>query len=150
MTSTTTAVAPATSATGQVTASGFQLSLLPADPRVEMPVRIARQGTLEYLHLIGATEDLSNTVLLVVSELVTNAVRYGEGQPVGLKVMHLAGELRIAVTDGNHTPAKLQAAGVDDESGRGLLLVSAVSKEWGVGDDGMTTWCVLTTTEVNT
>lgn len=150
MTSTTTAVALAASATRQVTASSFQLSFLPAHPRVRTPIRTARQGALEYLHLIGATDDLVDTVLLVVSELVTNAVRYGEGLPVGLKIMHLAGELRIAVTDGNHTPAKLQAAGVDDESGRGLLLVSAVSKEWGVGDDGMTTWCVLTTTEVNT
>ncbi|MFF1678433.1 ATP-binding protein [Streptomyces sp. NPDC058256] len=150
MTSTTTAVAPAASATRQVTASGFQVSFLPKHRRVHYPVRIARQGTHEYLHRIGATGDLVDTALLVVSELFTNAIEHGEGQPVGLRVMHLAGELHIAVSDGNPTPAKLQTAGVDDESGRGLLLVSAVSKEWGVSDDGMTTWCVLAPTEENT
>ncbi|MEV0487390.1 ATP-binding protein [Streptomyces sp. NPDC050508] len=150
MTSTTTAVAPAPTATRQVTASGFQLSLLPRHRKVRHPVRTARQGTHEYLRLIGASDDLVNTALLVVSELVTNAIKHGAGQPVGLKVMHLAGELRIAVSDGNPTPAKLQAARVDDESGRGLLIVSAMSKKWGVDDDGMTTWCVLTTTGENT
>ncbi|MGW0708186.1 ATP-binding protein [Streptomyces sp. NPDC002643] len=142
MTSTTTAVAAATSATELIAAPGFEVSFLPADIRVRQMRRI----TAAYLRCCGMA-DLIGNALLAVSELVTNAIRYGEGRPVGLRVVPSAGELRIEVTDGSPTRASPRTAGADDESGRGLLLVSAISKEWGVSDDGTTTWCSLAAAE---
>ncbi|KAB1140228.1 ATP-binding protein [Streptomyces luteolifulvus] len=142
MTSTTTAVAPAASATKRVAAPGFDVSFVPADFRVGHMRRITRA----YLRCHGMA-DLIDSALLAVSELVTNAIRHGGSRPVGLRVAPFADALRIEVTDGSSTRARARAAAADDESGRGLLLVSAVSKEWGVSDDGRTTWCSLATTE---
>ncbi|QDY81143.1 ATP-binding protein [Streptomyces qinzhouensis] len=80
---------------------------------------------------------------LVVSELVTNAVRHGGGTAVTLRVRHTGDAVRIEVTDGNPAAAKPRAAGPDDESGRGLGIVAAVSQQWGVSSDGCTTWSRL-------
>ncbi|WP_406129763.1 ATP-binding protein [Streptomyces sp. NBC_00989] len=87
---------------------------------------------------------LTDDAMLAVSELVTNAVKHGKGRPVELRVRLLDHELRIEVTDGTPTPARLRSAGPADENGRGLLLVAAVAKEWGVSTDGTMTWCSLT------
>ncbi|WP_405576162.1 ATP-binding protein [Streptomyces sp. NBC_01092] len=86
---------------------------------------------------------LTDDATLVVSELVTNAIKHGKGRPVGLRVRRSACELRIEVTDGTPTPAQLRSAHLADENGRGLLLVAAVAKEWGVSPDGTMTWCSL-------
>ncbi|WP_246564917.1 ATP-binding protein [Streptomyces roseirectus] len=63
--------------------------------------------------------DLVDSAVLAVSELVTNAIRHGGDEPVGLRVVPSAGALRIEVTDGCPTPAEARIAAVDDESGRG-------------------------------
>ncbi|WP_247197181.1 ATP-binding protein [Streptomyces sp. GESEQ-35] len=78
---------------------------------------------------------LADDATLVVSELVTNAIKHGRGTPVGVRVRRSVYELRIEVTDGSPTPARLRSAGMADESGRGLLLVAAIAKEWGVSPD---------------
>ncbi|MCD9880409.1 ATP-binding protein [Streptomyces guryensis] len=100
--------------------------------------RIIR-AQLRYWDLTALADDAT----LAVSELVTNACTHGKGRPVGLRVRCSVDELRIEVTDGSPTPARLRSADVADENGRGLLLVSAVSKEWGVSPDGRMTWCSL-------
>ncbi|MFF4362806.1 ATP-binding protein [Streptomyces sp. NPDC001604] len=112
------------------------MDFLPADFRVGHMRRIVSA----HLHLWDLT-GLCDSATLAVSELVTNAVRHGQGKPVGFRVTNTDNELRIEVTDGNSTPARLREAGESAESGRGLLLVGALAKEWGVSPDGMTTWC---------
>ncbi|MGW6604408.1 ATP-binding protein [Streptomyces sp. NPDC055036] len=47
------------------------------------------------------------------------------------------------VTDGNPAPAVLRCADAVDETGRGLFLVAVFARNWGVSDDGMTTWCTF-------
>ena len=77
---------------------------------------------------------LVDRVVLAVSELVTNSVRYGR-PPLRLDLRRLRGCVRIAVHDTvPHQPSMHDRPPVDDdrESGRGLLIVSAVADEVGV------------------
>ncbi|WP_411143112.1 ATP-binding protein [Streptomyces sp. x-80] len=116
----------------------FEVHFLPAACRV----RHMRQITAAHLRLWHLTA-LVDTATLAVSELVTNSIRHGEGHPVGLRVTCSAHELRIAVTDGCPTPARLRSADDTAESGRGLLLIAFFTKDWGVSPDGLTTWCAF-------
>ena len=102
----------------------------------------ARRITRALLGLWNVNGELAETIVLAVSELVTNAVEHGTGD-VGLRLRCHDGELRIEVTDGNPTPAELRLAGDDETSGRGLFLVAVLSREWGVSKDGKTTWCLF-------
>jgi anti-sigma regulatory factor (Ser/Thr protein kinase) len=89
------------------------------------------------------SEDLVETAELVVSELCTNAVEHtASGEAGGHFILELeihTGRVRVSVVDlGAQTrPAVNDALGGDDaESGRGLLIVDAVSKEWGTEPAG--------------
>uniref|UniRef100_UPI000ABD0FB1 ATP-binding protein n=1 Tax=Streptomyces scabiei TaxID=1930 RepID=UPI000ABD0FB1 len=66
---------------------------------------------------------------LIVSELVTNAVRYGDA-PIQLRLIR-ADTLICEVSDGSGTAPHLRRARVFDEGGRGLLLVAQVAERWG-------------------
>lgn len=138
MSLTTAAVAPAPAAAHQATLRGFAVEFLPADSRV----RRIRRITAAHLRYWGLAA-LIDSATLAVSELVTNAIRHGEGHVVGLRVKCSAHALRIEVTDGTPIPARARSASDAEESGRGLLLVAAISTEWGVSPDGTMTWCSL-------
>ncbi|MFF3487289.1 ATP-binding protein [Streptomyces sp. NPDC002701] len=84
---------------------------------------------------------------LLVTELVTNALRHGRGD-VGVRLSFINGHLRIEVRDGSPEVPELRAATSLDESGRGLFLVEAIADDWGISDDGFTTWCALSLHEV--
>jgi two-component sensor histidine kinase len=66
---------------------------------------------------------------LIVSELVTNAIRYGEA-PIRLRLIR-GSTLICEVSDGSNTAPHLRRARVFDEGGRGLLLVAQVAERWG-------------------
>lgn len=75
---------------------------------------------------------LADVVVLVVSELVTNAVRYGL-PPVRLVLSRRARGLRVEVHDqASGAPLMTGAAGEADESGRGMAIVQAVASDAGV------------------
>jgi len=118
--------------------NGFEVAFLPAERRVGQMRRIIR-AQLRHWDLT----ELADDAMLVLSELVTNAIRHAGGSPVGLRVRHSARELRIEVTDGTPIPPRPRSAGVTDENGRGLFLVAAFAQEWGVSPDGTMTWCSL-------
>ncbi|TGB09105.1 ATP-binding protein [Streptomyces sp. MZ04] len=93
------------------------------------------------------TLDARPDVQLCVSELLSNVIRHlGEGTPVTVRVTGAPGRIRVAVTDPDPRawPVQRKAAG-DDETGRGLALLDAVSLRWGVeqGPDSKTVWCEL-------
>ncbi|MEU3498891.1 SpoIIE family protein phosphatase [Kitasatospora cineracea] len=108
----------------------------PADPAV---VADAREVTARQLADWGL-DDLAFTTELVVSELVTNAVRYAGG-PVGLRLIrdHV---LVCEVTDPSNTQPRLRRARWADEGGRGLFLVAQLTARWGSRYDrsGKTIW----------
>jgi hypothetical protein len=92
-------------------------------------------------------DSLCEPVELCLSELVTNAMRYGRGPVVGVRLYGTASHLCIEVTDGSPDRPVLGVAGSDDESGRGLVLVEAIAESWGVTEDGTCTWCRLSVPE---
>ncbi|MEE4545290.1 SpoIIE family protein phosphatase [Streptomyces sp. V4-01] len=74
-------------------------------------------------------ERLTETTELLVSELVTNAIRAASYE-VELRLMRV-GKLLVEVSDDNHNLPQLQRAEGEDEEGRGLALVSHLSRRWG-------------------
>ncbi|AKH86742.1 hypothetical protein AA958_13595 [Streptomyces sp. CNQ-509] len=76
----------------------------------------------------------AETAVLLLSELVTNAVCHGRvppGRQIGTRFTLDAGCLRIEVADANDDLPHPRIAGEDDESGRGLALVDALADDWG-------------------
>ncbi|MFF7934397.1 SpoIIE family protein phosphatase [Streptomyces sp. NPDC007940] len=78
---------------------------------------------------------------LVVSELVTNAIRYGE-PPIKLRLIRDTA-LICEVSDSSSTAPHLRRARAFDEGGRGLLLVAQLTQGWGTRHTphGKTIWC---------
>ncbi|MFE2293717.1 ATP-binding protein [Streptomyces sp. NPDC059452] len=90
-----------------------------------------------------APEVVADTVL-IVSELMTNAVQHGCGadtpQAVSLRIERSAGQLLIEVTDSSSEPARLKSVGEKSTEGRGLQLVEKLSTAWGTSNTNHTTW----------
>lgn len=73
----------------------------------------------------------TDEVLLVGSELLTNAQVHGKITSLSVDLCYGGGRFRIEVTDANPSPLTLTVAGGDDEHGRGVLLVAAFADAWG-------------------
>ncbi|MFH8474097.1 ATP-binding protein [Streptomyces sp. NPDC018000] len=107
---------------------------LPAHPK---SVAGARRLTRARLDKWRLDEDTHEAAILIVSELVTNAVMHTESARVVCELHCLGRRLRIAVQDQGHQPGGPQLCRTaDDEHGRGLLLVDAMSSSWGFRDAG--------------
>ncbi|MEU0218256.1 ATP-binding protein [Streptomyces sp. NPDC006265] len=119
----------------------------PADPGA---VRTARQAVRRQLRDWGLA-DLADLAALLVSELVTNALRHATG-PIGVRLVRpsgLGGVLLVEVSDPLPDPPRERAARLEDESGRGLYLVACASRRWGTrpGAAGKTVWFELAVPE---
>lgn len=86
-----------------------------------------------------------HSVALVVSELVTNALLHGDG-PICVCLERRGGQVGVAVSDAGSDPVRRRTGSPHDERGRGLLVVDALTDNWGVevhADSGNTVWAVL-------
>jgi len=83
-----------------------------------------------------------DTATLLISELVTNAVRYG-AEDITFSMSHRAGEIIIEVIDGSSEFPRVRQPTADGESGRGMFLVEAMADRWGTSEDGTRTWCTI-------
>ncbi|GCD95938.1 ATP-binding SpoIIE family protein phosphatase [Embleya hyalina] len=110
---------------------------LPTDPAC---VGQARDLAVRRLAEWGLDE-LAFTTELVVSELVTNALRYGGDGPITLRLIR--GDVLVCeVSDGSNTQPRLRRARTTDEGGRGLFLVAQLTRRWGsrYRQHGKTIW----------
>ncbi|GAA1913991.1 SpoIIE family protein phosphatase [Streptomyces durmitorensis] len=109
---------------------------LPAEP---VAAGRARDLATQQLHHWGLQE-LAFATELVVSELVTNAVRYAEG-PIQVRLIRDR-TLLCEVADRGHTSPHLRHSGDDDEGGRGLFIVAQLVQRWGTRytRSGKTIW----------
>ncbi|MFJ3777431.1 SpoIIE family protein phosphatase [Streptomyces sp. NPDC090075] len=110
---------------------------IPADPG---EVARARMLACRQLAEWDVPDEAAFVVELVVSELVTNAIRYG-GAPVQLRLIRERG-LIVEVSDSGHTSPHLRRAATEDEGGRGLFLVAQLTERWGTRytPTGKTIW----------
>ncbi|MFD3497720.1 SpoIIE family protein phosphatase [Streptomyces sp. NPDC058678] len=99
--------------------------------RVPQAVGQARRFTRRTLRAWGVPADAMDAVLLVVSELVTNALVHTDGR-VRLDLTLVNHRMRVAVADSSpRTPVKPTSIGWEATGGRGILLVEAMSATWG-------------------
>ncbi|MEU8981459.1 MULTISPECIES: ATP-binding protein [unclassified Streptomyces] len=104
------------------------------------PGSVARARHLARARLSGwaVCEDTCETAALVVSELVTNAIVHAAGERVVCELHDSDDVVRIAVRDEGCAPGEPHPSPQrpDEEHGRGLFLVAAVSRAWGAQDTG--------------
>ncbi|MFI2367720.1 SpoIIE family protein phosphatase [Streptomyces sp. NPDC018833] len=98
---------------------------VPRDPAAVAPVRNACSRRLQEWGL----DDVGFTTELVLSELITNAIRYGS-EPIHVRLLYERA-LVCEVSDGSSTSPHLRRAATTDEGGRGLFLVSQLASRWG-------------------
>jgi PAS domain S-box-containing protein len=108
-----------------------------ADPAAVAQVRSESIGRL----VAWGLEEAAFVTELVVSELVTNAIRYGS-PPIQLRLINDRA-LICEVSDGSSTAPHLRRARALDEGGRGLLLIAQLTERWGTRQTttGKTIWC---------
>ncbi|MCP3820165.1 ATP-binding protein [Streptomyces sp. A3M-1-3] len=125
---------------------------LPSDPA---SVSAARRYVVDVLSAWGlpADEDTADTVRLIVSELATNAVQHTFGQSPTFTVdlrLEREEELHIGVTDSHPRWPKRLPAAVQQDNGRGMVIIRWLAAECGgrlsvapTEDGGKTVWIAL-------
>ncbi|MGW2560208.1 SpoIIE family protein phosphatase [Streptomyces sp. NPDC001514] len=98
---------------------------VPRDPAAVAPVRTACVRRLEDWGL----GQIAFTAELILSELITNAIRYGT-EPIAVRLLRDR-TLICEVSDGSSTSPRLRRAKATDEGGRGLFLVAQFAERWG-------------------
>jgi anti-sigma regulatory factor (Ser/Thr protein kinase) len=87
---------------------------------------------------------LRSDAVLIVSELVTNAIMHGR-PPIELRVRCTPEHVLLEVDDGATALPRRQRPTPDDEHGRGLVLTAMIADRWGTRPlrDGKSVWCLL-------
>lgn len=124
---------------------------LPVDGR---SVGWARRELRRHVRAWGIDGEPAHSAELLLSELVTNAVRAEvHGRPtVGIRFDWSGGCLRLDVQDASNELPVIGKAEEDEECGRGLWLVNALASGWGVddlGDIGKVVWVELALPETS-
>ncbi|MEU3892315.1 SpoIIE family protein phosphatase [Streptomyces sp. NPDC029041] len=99
---------------------------IPVDPATVAEARMLAGNQITEWEL----PDLDFATELIVSELVTNAIRHATG-PIRLRLIRQKSTLTVEVSDASSTAPRLRHARAGDEGGRGLLLVAHVCRRWG-------------------
>jgi anti-sigma regulatory factor (Ser/Thr protein kinase) len=94
--------------------------------------------------LVGYGRDLTDAVVLLTSELVSNAIVHGESA-ITIDIGRIDGHVRVSVSDESEKLPELHFPDPFDPNGRGLAIVNELSDAWGVerGANGKTVWFTL-------
>jgi serine phosphatase RsbU (regulator of sigma subunit)/anti-sigma regulatory factor (Ser/Thr protein kinase) len=92
----------------------------------------------------GVDPDVTEIARLVASELVTNALQHGSG-PITVRLRLGPRHVCLDVDDGSPAFPEPRTAEDDDEGGRGLQLIGALTDSWGTRplDHGKSVWCTI-------
>ena len=91
----------------------------------------ARQAVTEWLNALGCSSERRHGLLLVVSELVTNAVVHARSAPE-VVATHRSRRVRVEVYDNDVSPPVVRVPSTRDSGGGfGLAVVAALSDRWG-------------------
>jgi len=119
----------------------------------------ARSFSFQTMHKWGVA-DRADDVAAVVTELLTNAIRHGLPQahqaaatvspwPIKVGLLHPGSHVICAVADPSTELPELRESDWQDESGRGLLVVSLLSDHWGCSaapdEQGKVVWSAFAT-----
>ncbi|MFD2007783.1 ATP-binding protein [Streptomyces narbonensis] len=117
----------------------------------------ARHRMRDELYRSGVSESVVDDAVLILSELLSNACRYGmplgraergEGDVLAAWRVDSSGGLRVEVTDGGGPTRPVPSTpSVTARGGRGLNIISALAQDWGVRDSAsgeVTVWVVVT------
>jgi anti-sigma regulatory factor (Ser/Thr protein kinase) len=130
--------APAASSLAQTMTESLELEL----PRDRGAARLARQLLAERFGTSLTAEEL-DTVWLLVSELVNNAVLHGQGQ-ITMKAEADGRQVRVdVIDDGTGFERRVRHTGFDALGGRGLQIVEAESSRWGISEGTTHVWFEL-------
>jgi anti-sigma regulatory factor (Ser/Thr protein kinase) len=105
-------------------------------------VGVARKEVRRLARLRGVSGEEAERVVLLTSELCTNALKHGAGRLFRLLVIQRDDGLRIEVHDTSLEFPTPRDAGADDESGRGYLLIGLLSDDHGsyLTTEGKAVW----------
>lgn len=125
-------------------AAGRALAAEPGSARI---ARDFTRGTLRSWGMLGLADD----AVLVVSELVTNALRYGAasdgGRPgIWLRLLAQPPHLMCLITDASRDIPLRRQPGADEATGRGLQVIESCCSRWGwhlPGHGGKVVWALL-------
>ncbi|MBS2963178.1 ATP-binding protein [Actinocrinis puniceicyclus] len=109
-------------------------------------VSTARSRVAEQLHSWGVDESVYEDAVLIISELFTNALVHTDSSEITCRLQTTAHTVCLAITDQGCGPSGPRVREPDVESGRGLILVSALTELWGVNTEqgeGRTVWALL-------
>ncbi|WP_354642909.1 ATP-binding protein [Kitasatospora camelliae] len=119
-------------------------------PRRERSANKARVQLRRFLADVEGGELYRDVGELLLTELVTNAVRHAcvpPGRLIFARFALTSGLLRIEVHDASSELPVIKTADGDDEAGRGLCLVEQLSTAWGChlreGGIGKAVWCLV-------
>ena len=94
----------------------------------------------------GASAEALGVLELLTSEVVTNAVKYGRGDEVVVRLGLRRDEVEVVVSDANPEPPRVVDPAQRRDGGRGMRLVRSLARDWGVvrhEHDGKSVWfCV--------
>jgi anti-sigma regulatory factor (Ser/Thr protein kinase) len=110
------------------------------------PIAVAdiRHRAREVLAAGELDEDVAADALLIISELVTNAVRYGRA-PAHFALRLTPRDVVIEVSDAEHRQPAVREFDPGGANGRGLHMVESLGARWGVRPTGLgkSVWCIV-------